>query len=162
MQVIGSATEADMIGAFRDAEPERWARRGYPNERIFTGFPTDCVWERVALTDTELRELRHIRHEPTWLKIAGPFRKPEVAAEWVRRHPEDETAKSVRAIQSRLAAGETLPPIILVALPSRTELVVMEGNKRVVAAVVGDASASDFRFLLGTSPAMHNWYFFKD
>jgi hypothetical protein len=162
MQVTGSATEADMIAAFRDAEPERWAGRGYPDEAIFTGFPTDCIWDSVVLSDTELHELRHIRHESTWLKIAGPFRKPDIAAKWVREHREDDTSKSVWAIQSRLAAGETVPPIILVALPSRTELVVMEGNKRVVAAVIGDVPASSLRFLLGTSPAMHNWYFFKD
>jgi hypothetical protein len=162
MQVIGPATEADMIAAFRDAEPDRWTTRGYPDSAIFTGFPTDCVWESVALSDAELHDLRHIRHEPTWLKIAGPFRKPSIAAEWAREHPDDDDAKSVRAIKSRLAAGETVPPIIVVALPSRTELVVMEGNKRVVAAVMGHMPASSLRFLLGTSATMHNWYFFKD
>jgi hypothetical protein len=152
-----------MVDAFRSAEPGTWARRGYPDRFIFAGFPfSDCSWQWVSLSELELRTVSHIRNEPTWREIAGPRREPGAAAAWVRDNPTDPVSVTVRAIHSRLILGEAVPPIVLVGLPPGRGLVVIEGNKRTVAAVMGGVSVPDLTFLLGTSPSMNDWAFYTD
>jgi hypothetical protein len=161
MQLIRSATEADMVRAFSQRDP-RWATRGFPDRGIFTGFPLeDCKWEYVTLAPDELLAVRHIRSEPAWRLIAGPERDPQTAVRWVHDHPHDETAAKIRTLHARLVAGEDIGPIILAAAPG-DDLVVLEGNKRTVAAAMGDVPTARLEFLLGTSPMMGQWHFYKD
>lgn len=151
-----------MVEVFSRAEPERWARRGYPNRRIFTGFPSGrCTWDWVRLTSDELLGVRHIRNEPSWMEIAGTDRSPVTAAAWVAAHPEDATARAIQAIHERLLRGERLEPIIIVGAPEG-DLVVIEGNKRTVAAVMGGVAIDELVLLRGLSPHMPRWHFYSD
>jgi hypothetical protein len=42
------------------------------------------------------------------------------------------------------------------------DLVLMDGNHRVAAAVQAGLPADQLRFLVGTSPHMERWVFYKD
>lgn len=158
----GPATEADMVEAFRDAEPKRWARRGYPDHNIFTRFPKNCRWVWASLTNDELCSVRHL-NDSGWDPMAGAKHQPTVAVEWVHQHPDSEFSVKVFAIHAHLAAGGNVPPIVLVGT-SDSQLVVLEGNTRTVAAVMGalqgDVNAAELRFLVGTSKAMTDWAFY--
>ena len=162
VRIIAPATEADMMQAFGDAEPNWLTRRGYPDKFIFERFPADCVWEWVELADAELLGLRHIMNEAGWLEFSGPDRRPAFAANWVREHPDEPVAVDIREYSERFDAGDTPPPIVLVSTSARDELVVMEGNRRIAAAALAGVPASRLRFLLGTSATMADWAFFTD
>ena len=161
MEVLGLATEQDMLAAFHDAEG---TTRGYPNKGLFLRFPIGCMWQSVSLNEGELREVHHIRSEPTWLKIAGIGRTPAVAVEWVTNHPDDQNALIIGRYHAQFLAGQLPPPIILVGPPAPlpAQLVVLEGNKRTVAACMGKVPVDEITFLVGTSPAMENWYWYSD
>jgi hypothetical protein len=163
MHILNSATKDDMVRAFQSAEPERWAARGYPNRYIFQGFPIDsCDWAWASLSASDLGNVRQIRNERSWSEIAGPDRTPQAAATWVANNPHDGTSKTISAIHEHLVNGGSVPPIILVNQPPNTDLVVLEGNKRMVAVSLGGVDFSAMRFLLGRSPHMDQWFFYDD
>ena len=102
MDVLGPATEQDMLDAFVHAER---TTRGYPSAGLFCRFPSDCTWVRASLTQAELLQVHHIRNEPTWFKIAGIGRSPAAAVEWVKSHPTDGTALIVSSYHAQFATG---------------------------------------------------------
>lgn len=162
VEVLASATEQDMLDAFLEAEG---STRGYDNRGgLFYKWPEDCSWTRVSLSAEELERVHLIRNERSWIEIAGVDRTPGAAVEWVRSHAHDETALVIDDYHRRFVAGELPAPIIVVGPPEPTpeDLVVLEGNKRTVAAAMGRVRVDSIPFLLGTSTAMREWLWYED
>jgi hypothetical protein len=163
MQYTDDATEQDMLDAFVSAEGGL-SGRGYPDQMLFIGYPRDCVWRRALLTEADLRRVRQIRNEPTWVLISGPARSPVVAGEWAKLMGGLDVANKILQYHDRLVAGEHPPPIVLLGPPdpSPDQLVVLEGNKRTAAACMGDVLVDTLEFLVGVSPSVALWHWYDD
>ena len=122
-----------MIEAFREAEPERWPTGGTRIARHLHRLPDGLRVEWVSLTDDEIRVLpTHSPRTAVARKSPGQIAARNTRSKRVNGNQPDPDARTIRAIAERLAAGEMLPAVVLVGLPSQDELVVMEGNKRTV------------------------------
>jgi hypothetical protein len=124
------------------------AYRGFPDREVFTGVPANTRWQHVHLSSAELDLIRYIDWD-WWLEVTGGSRRPADALRHYRRD------RVCRAIASDIAAGRTLPPIIVVGRPGGTELVVLEGHLRLTAMLlVRSDLPPEHPAILGTSPDM--------
>jgi hypothetical protein len=122
--------------------------RGFPDRGVFTGVPPDTLWQRVLISPSDLDSIRYINWD-WWLEVTGGSRKPADALHYYRDNP------SCRAIVHAIVAGHMPPPIILVARPGPTGLVVLEGHLRLTAMLLARAHLpSELPAVLGTSPTM--------
>ena len=133
--------------------------RGYRQGRLlFSGFPSDVTWRRVALEPNELDRLRYAK-ELSWQQMSDETRKPSRLVEKLNRGelPQDVTER-IRTIQRAFTEGKNFPELI--AVEGRTdELILIEGHSRASAYV---ASRVDKRIeiFLASSPSMSAWTFF--
>jgi hypothetical protein len=156
---MGRATEAEVLECFWSAEraaASRWTsadvdeRRGAWGERdgLFSGFPDDVAWERVALTRGEVLAILYINWD-WWLTVSNGTRLATVAAEVQGRDEGD------RAIAM---AAATNPELIVVSDRERSKLVLLEGHVRLTAyAAFPEHLPEELEAYLGVSPRIGEW-----
>jgi hypothetical protein len=161
LRVVGAVEEDAVAAAFVRAELESprfreeilAGRRGWRMGGLFDGFPDDIAWYRAALTPDEVLAVRYIDWD-WWLRISDGRRLATVAADRIRREGE---AEEHRPIAARLRDG-TANELIVVCLPERSPLVLVEGHVRLTAyAVFPEYLPPELEIFLGESPRIAEW-----
>jgi hypothetical protein len=136
--------------------------RGYGSRtNHFDGFPADVAWEWMAITPTELAEVRYIYYG-YWLELSGGTRRPADAAARIQAGvtpqglPKRE--HEVFAKAQAVADGATFPPLILVTTGPGGDLVALEGHVRLTAFMLArDHLPPELEVLVGSSAGMTSW-----
>lgn len=144
----------DVLGCYRGY--------GQPGPSFFTDFPATGVrWSWVTLDPREVVTTLFIRY---WADIWGSSRSPRDLARRIREGDvpywatAQGTVERIRGLAEAIAAGQTLPPLILVSTDGGATRVAMEGSTRLTAyALAEDVLPSEITVLLGSSPAMTSW-----
>jgi hypothetical protein len=134
--------------------------RGYgKNTALFTGFPTDATWLRVAYTVGEVSEMRYANYA-TWVALSAGTRLVRDGAENVLLVQVEENANhNIIAVQRRVAEGELFPELILAAETKESVPIIMEGHTRATAYVRVLPADAEVEALLGVSKSLSQWVF---
>jgi hypothetical protein len=94
-----------------------------------------------------------------WLRITGGTRRPVDAAACIRRgEVAGVTVEEHEPIAARLRAAEPQPPLVAVAPPDRSRLVLVEGHVRLTAyALYPEYLPAELEIYLGTAPDIVRW-----
>ena len=133
--------------------------RGYrQNKLLFSGFPLDAVWRRVAIEPHELDRLRYA-NEPHWLAFSDHTRRPSrMVANLSTDKVPKEDADRVLAIRDAINRGHRFPELIA-AEGQNDEIILLEGHSRATAYVASTFNENITMFL-ASSPTMHQWKFY--
>jgi hypothetical protein len=131
--------------------------RGYGvNRYLFTGFPADVQWRRVAVTHEELGEFRYVNHVAGLLAVSGPSRRVIDGATNVESGATGEFCDNVRGVLERVRNGGTFPDLIAVFTGSH---ILVEGNTRATAYVLAQPARA-ISVIMGSSPSQFSEWFF--
>lgn len=134
--------------------------RGYQrNEGMFEGFPNDVAWARVAISSTELMQVRYIDYS-YWNELSGGSRLPSDTAIRIRKGAMvfGMSTHHFLEMAEALGIGAKYPELILVGAEAHSAVVVLEGHARLTAyALVPDLIPSDLTAIVGLSAAMPAW-----
>ncbi|MGB7191282.1 MAG: STAS domain-containing protein [Acidobacteriaceae bacterium] len=131
---------------------------------LWSELPAGVEWREVEITDADLRQIR-VFPRAQWRRVGrGNFRITDIAERLRLQNPEvdDPFVSKLIAIRNRFfqdAPG--LGPIILIGTGEHAPLTILDGNHRLVAAMLGPVSGVEsLRFLCGLSPKMNQccWY----
>jgi len=133
--------------------------RGYRlNQYLFTGFPLDAIWRRVALEPHELNRLRYA-NEQNWLAFSDNTRKPsQTLVNLSKGKVPQADSDRILAIQSVLSQGKRFPELIA-AEGQNEDLILIEGHSRATAYLASRIDEPTPLFL-ASSPTMHIWAFY--
>ncbi|MEV0291026.1 hypothetical protein AB0H36_43440 [Kribbella sp. NPDC050820] len=156
-------TEADL----GDAEGNELRRhvlgdfRGYRQDReLFTGFPDGVSWQRVALSQGELLDVRYIDYS-YWTALTEGSRRPTDAVRFIRGGGTvfgSMPTGHFLALADSFRQGVTWQPIICVRADGNHPIVVLEGHARLTAmALASECLPDEVQVLLGSSAAMSEW-----
>lgn len=131
---------------------------------LWNELPAGLEWHEVELKGADLRQIR-VFPRAQWRNLAhGNFRITEVV-EHLRgqnRSLDDGFLSKLAGIQGRFFEGhEEVSPIVLIGVGPRAPLTILDGNHRMVAAMLGPVSEVEkLRFVCGLSPKMMEccWY----
>jgi hypothetical protein len=143
--------------AYRETLLDRH-RAWLSRQGLFDGFPERVAWSLAALAPEEVLAIRYINWD-WWLRISGGTRQPVEAAARIRRgEVEGVTVEEHEPIAVRLQAAEPGPPLIAVAPPDRSRLVLVEGHVRLTAyALYPKYLPAELEIYLGTAPDIERW-----
>ena len=182
MEIIEPIGEDAMILAWVDAERERIQRvtgmtlptvltrdvardalaksRGYPNAKIFKGWPSPVAWSRATATVEELGGFLHLNYH-TFVTVTQASRLPRDAAANIGAI---EAGEGLNEIVPQIAAGVRdglrPPPLVAAAVDETSQPILVEGNKRAIAYQLALSKDEPVEFFFGTSPALSGWHFF--
>jgi hypothetical protein len=136
------------------------AYRGYGlNAVLFAGFPTDVTWQSVALSRTELGEVRYLNYR-TWVELSGGSRLVKDGAANVELVPVADVDKIILPIERDIREGEEHAPIILVGQRPGDSLIILEGCKRATAYYRALPKDAELVAIAGYSESLSDWIFF--
>lgn len=135
--------------------------RGYrQNRELFTGFPDEVNWQRVALSPVELLDVRYIDYS-YWTALTNGSRRPTDAARFIRSGGlvfDSMPTAHFLALADSFRQGATWQPIICVRADGNHPIVVLEGHARLTAmALAAEHLPDEMQVLLGSSAAMSQW-----
>lgn len=162
MRYLADSCEEEMLSYYREASG-RTARSYNARTGLWEGFPDDVQWFHVRMNAWDISRVSLIRNEINWIALGGYLREPLQAARWIASHPGVRDA--TRTYHKKMQRGHFPPfPVIMVGppRPNVRQLVVLDGNHRVVAACMGGVIMHYFPVLIGTSAKIHRWSFYKD
>jgi hypothetical protein len=107
------------------------ACRGYPNQYLFKGFPSDIAWRRVDIEHSELDRLRYANYAD-WTALSGGTRRVVDAVEHVASSSDAKRVEPIKGIAKRLRAGHRFAELIAVVQAPKS-LVLVEGHARATA-----------------------------
>ena len=123
---------------------------------LWKELPSDTEWFEVKVREVELDRIQ-VFPRAHWRKIArGNFVITNVVGRMqaVRRHDDSQFLAKIAALRSRLAHEPPMPgSVVLIGLNESEPLTVIDGNHRMVAAVL-ENRVHRLRFLCGLSPKM--------
>jgi len=136
-------------------------RRGH----MWRELPVDTEWWAVQLEATDVSRIR-VFPRAQWRKIAtGSYQLSEIVERIRLNHYSNGVRRFISKIQSlsyRLRRESDDSSVLLIGIDERQPLTILEGNHRVVAALLAspDVLLSQFRVLCGFSPHMSEscWY----
>ena len=134
--------------------------RGYNRDRsLFENFPADVGWHRAGLSPEELAQVRYIDYS-YWNELSGGTRLPVDAAKKIRAGVEIYGVSNTRILRmaDALRSGAAFPELILVGTAPGSDLVVLEGHRRLTAyALVPEAIPQGLTAIVGFSPELKAW-----
>lgn len=136
-------------------------RRGH----MWRELPSDTEWWLVQLEPEDVPRIR-VFPRAQWRKIAaGSYQLGDIVQRIRSNHFSDGVRRFISKIQSlsyRLRRENDESSVLLIGIDDRRPLTILEGNHRVVAALLAspDVLLTRFRMLCGLSPRMHEscWY----
>jgi hypothetical protein len=133
--------------------------RGYGYGRfLFTGFPVDATWRRVALEQADLSRLKYANCVP-WVELSRDTRLVTEGAKNIGPNtPAEDAAVNIRAVVEDLKRGKRYPELIGVN-GQNGEIILMEGHTRATAYAVAQLPDRT-ECIVGSSPSMSNWAFY--
>ena len=140
----------ELLGAFR----------GYNKNRLlFEDFPEDIKWFRVLLSKDDIGEVKYMRYS-YWNELSKQTRLPRVAAGEIKSGHEvfgvsnDGFWEAVVVMQN----GVGFPEMILVAKNQSSDLVMLEGHKRITAFFLApELIPNELEVIVGYSENMKAW-----
>jgi hypothetical protein len=153
--LIDNADLSDTQGNYFRKELLR-AVRGYAsNVALFIGFPSDVIWRRVLIEQSDYPRLKYM-NDPSWVEFSGRSRLVTEGAKNLERTEENRDPRpNVNGILLRIGEGQRLAPLIAVESGDGF-LILIEGHSRATA-YVASGLVTEFEMFVGSSPAMHNW-----
>jgi hypothetical protein len=150
---IGDPLEDSLRAALLEGYRSWLSREG-----LFAGFPEGVDWSYAAFSPAEVLSILYINWD-WWLRISGGTRLPLDAAARIRRNEVPEaTVETNEPIAARLRSADLPPPLIVVAQPDRSRLVLLEGHVRITAyALFPEYLPEELEVFLGTSGEMSRW-----
>lgn len=147
----------DAENAYRASLLDRhrgWLRR----EGLFQGFPERVDWFRAALTRDQVLAILYIDWD-WWLTISAGTRRPLDAARRIRKgEVPGSTAEWHEPIAARLRSEDPPAELIVVAPPSLSKLVLVEGHVRLTAyALFPQYLPDSLEIFLGLSDEIERW-----
>jgi hypothetical protein len=133
--------------------------RGFGSSQfLFTGFPTDVTWRRIAMEPTDLSKLKYANCPP-WTELSKHTRfVTEGAKSIATSNAFEEAAVNIRAVVSDLKRGKRNPELI--GVDDQTgDIILMEGHTRATAYAVTQLPER-IECLIGSSPNMKTWAFY--
>jgi hypothetical protein len=112
--------------------------RGYPDQLLFAGFPSDTVWRRVMLEPSDFASLRYAndsRGDQLLMKLSGGTRRVKDGAHNCTNLPQPEDTAHIGEVTAALRSGLMFAPIIAVEAGDGS-LILMEGHSRATAYVI--------------------------
>jgi len=144
--------------AENSARKQLLAFRGYERrEALFTGFPVDVIWRRVALQPADLQTLRYANYR-TWVELSDETRLVSVGARNFRQRPDSPDTYQINGIAAALRGGGSFPALIT-AQHKDGSLILIEGHSRATAYLL-EGHTGDIETLVGSSPSMCGWAFY--
>jgi hypothetical protein len=133
--------------------------RGYgAGQFLFTGFPIDVTWRRVALEQADLSRLKYANCVP-WVELSRDTRLVTEGSKNIAPNtPAEDAAVNIRAVVEDLKRGKRYPELIGVNGRSG-EIILMEGHTRATAYAVAQLP-DRVDCLVGSSPSMSRWAFY--
>jgi hypothetical protein len=135
--------------------------RGYPNEALFAGFPTDVVWRRVMLEPNDFDSLRYAndtRGNQLLMRLSGGTRRVRDGAHNNVHLPQTEETAHIGQVATALRSGKSFGPLIAIESDDGS-LVLMEGHSRATAYVI-ERFAGNVEAFVGSSPIMAQWMWY--
>jgi len=128
---------------------------------MFRGLPDEIDWSLVELPPEEALEIRYIDWD-WWLDLSAGTRAPLEAARRIRAGEiEGDDSAGWEPVAARLHSDRPAPPLIAVADPSRSKLVLLEGHVRLTGyALFPEYLPDKLPVFLGTSPWIDEWCMF--
>jgi hypothetical protein len=134
------------------------AFRGYESrEALFTGFPSDVRWRRVAFEAADFETLRYANYK-TWVELSEGTRLVSVGVRSFLQCPDDPGTYQINGIAAALRNCHRFPPLIAIE-GADLSLILVEGHSRATAYMLENRTA-EVEALVGSSPAMHRWAFY--
>lgn len=131
---------------------------------LWKELPAETEWYELELSEADLDQVR-VFPRAQWRKIAqGNFSITEVANSVSAGNEEIDSrflAKIADIRQQLIQDGASLGPIVLIGVNASSPLTILDGNHRLLAAMMASPSRVDkLRFLCGLSPKMDEccWY----
>lgn len=150
-----------------DDESENAKRRALLFVRhlsLWKELPSGTEWYEVEVSEADLRQIR-VFPRAQWRKLARGNFSITALAERVRRCQnvsESPFLSKIERIRDQLLQGDPIVgAVVLIGLNEREQLTILDGNHRLVAAMLASPSKVDrLRFLCGLSPKMTRccWY----
>jgi hypothetical protein len=133
--------------------------RGFgSNQLLFTGFPTDATWRRIAMEPPDLLKLKYANCPP-WLELSRHTRFVTDGAKSIATGTAvEEAAVNIRAVVGDLKRGKRYPELIGVHDQTGC-IILMEGHTRATAYAVSQLPER-IECLVGSSPSMKTWAFY--
>src|SRR5262249_23037056 len=155
--------EPDLKNALENAVRRAllFRRRGH----MWRELPADTEWWVVQLEAEDVERIK-VFPRAQWRKIAaGSYQLGDIVQRIRTNHFSNGVRRFVSKIQSlsyRLRSENDNSSVLLIGIDERRPLTILEGNHRVVAALLAspDVLLGQFRMLCGFSPSMHKscWY----
>jgi hypothetical protein len=138
-------------------EHRGWGR----DEGMFGAFPTDVEWFGAALSPVEVLAVLYIDWD-WWLHLSGGTRRPTDAAERIRAGlVPGVDVESHEPLARALRSRQPPPELIVVTLPDRSRLVLVEGHWRLTAyALFPDYLPQELEIFLGVAEGVDRWGLF--
>lgn len=135
--------------------------RGWPNEWLFTNFPTNVHWQLVNLSQHEISESYRL-NSGRW--PSKQSRKVQTVLDQINsgiRFGEIDST-IVFAITSIINSGHELLPVILVSKDTQSEKVIVEGHTRCLAYAAASPQnlSNGVEVILGTSKSIAAWKYY--
>ena len=131
---------------------------------LWSELPAGTEWYELKVREADLGQIR-VFPRAQWRKIArGNFSIPEVVDSMRRRENmlDDRFLSKISEIRDHLLQEDTvLGPVVLIGISESEPLTILDGNHRLVAAMLASPSrVHRLRFLCGLSPRMAEccWY----
>jgi O-antigen/teichoic acid export membrane protein len=131
---------------------------------LWNELPSGMKWYEVEVTETDLGKVR-VFPRAHWRRIAAGNFLITAVTDCMRKHPDtidDRLMSKIADLREQITRDSTpLGPVILIGVDENEPLTILDGNHRLVAAMLGPPnSVQTLRFLCGLSPTMMQccWY----
>lgn len=133
--------------------------RGWPNENLFTNFPSDVKWFKDNVTLDELKKSYRLKSSQ---QMNTEERSLHATADkvMVNKLVKNVNNDLIQQIRKKIQDGNTLPPIILVAQTRFGKKVVLEGHSRSIAYCTFQNTELTVPVIIGISDHMDEWPYF--
>jgi len=135
--------------------------RGYGvNKYLFTNFPTDATWIRLACTRDDIGAMKYANH-PTWTTLSHGSRLVRDGSANVESTPTGEDVNDhVLAVVREIAQGRTFAELIVAAEDEDAVPILVEGHARATAYVRALPANAEVEVITARAPDLSRWSFY--
>lgn len=131
--------------------------RGWPNQWLFSNFPSNTKWYLVELTLDELKNSYRLKSR-VGMNLSERNIGNTSSNISNNREVKNINKDLVFQIRKKIEADEYIPPIILVSKNNSSRKVLVEGHSRSIAYSL--SNQSKVKAILGLSSNITNWKYF--
>jgi hypothetical protein len=135
--------------------------RGYGiNQFLFTNFPMDAIWTRLACTREDIGAMKYANH-PTWTFLSGGSRLVrDGAANVLSTQTAEDVNAHILAISREIARGRTFAELIVASEDETTVPILIEGHARATAYARELPDDTEVEVIAGRAADLGQWRFY--